>query len=261
MSSILTPSTFGMLFLGFLHVSDGAWLLAISLTSLFNLPFSLSTYTLFITVAARLEFPGWIQSTGHRGFNPPSDLSRGIYANATSPQTLDVGYHTVSLRHEFGANISRWVSILFIISKFGTTLWGARERLSYTPFLATNMLNTVNQNNQKATESGECSANVWDTGGNLRVLLAHRNVGCGFEFQRERMRRIACRKALGLRMSKTGEQRESVLSPAYYPNNQVKVQWNATKQALDHVGITTETPTHRRTAVSLPQQHTALYSF
>ncbi|KAJ7716432.1 hypothetical protein B0H16DRAFT_1476724 [Mycena metata] len=130
------------------------------------------------------KFPGWIQSTGHRGFNPPSDLSRGIYANATSPQVpfiVSVWSYFCSFDHwsrPWTSGITPFLSDTSsaLTFKFGTTLWGARERLSYTPFLATNMLNTVNQNNQKATESGECSANVWDTGGNLRVRRKEMNL-------------------------------------------------------------------------------------
>ncbi|KAJ7710287.1 hypothetical protein B0H16DRAFT_1480688 [Mycena metata] len=125
--------------------------------------------------------------------------SRGIYANATSPQVpfiVSVWSYFCSFDHwsrpwtsgitpflsdtssalTLPTHLSVYPECYLQSSKFGTTLWGARERLSYTPFLATNMLNTVNQNNQKATESGECSANVWDTGGNLRVRRKEMNL-------------------------------------------------------------------------------------
>ncbi|KAJ7738004.1 hypothetical protein B0H16DRAFT_1466029 [Mycena metata] len=62
---------------------------------------------------------------------------------------------------------SRWVSILIIIN-YPTPMYATYCGMQTV--LATNTLNTVNQNNLKATKSCEYSANVWDTGGNLRVL-------------------------------------------------------------------------------------------
>ncbi|KAJ7748878.1 hypothetical protein B0H16DRAFT_1461382 [Mycena metata] len=68
---------------------------------------------------------------------------------------------------------SRWVSILIIIN-YATPMYATYCGMQTV--LATNTLNTVNQNNLKATKSCECSANVWDTGGNLRVWRKEMNL-------------------------------------------------------------------------------------
>ncbi|KAJ7748392.1 hypothetical protein B0H16DRAFT_1461670 [Mycena metata] len=140
MSSISTPSTFGMSLLGFLCVSDGAWLAEISLTSLSNLPFSLSAHILFITVAARLEFAGWIQSTG---------LRRIIMYDSIPPLTVSLWYlgYFCSVDRWSGP----WTSAIFLSS------------LNFF-FLYFSWANTLLQVSHRCSELGDKgSGEYWST--------------------------------------------------------------------------------------------------